>query len=157
MNVKTIVFEACFLLVCSLYFYQSLQLEYGTLDAPGPGFLPVVLGFLGTIIVAGLLIGTLMSKNRSREDASAEEAKSMASYRPLVFYIAVMAALILLFEVIGVIPCLFAATILFSKICGLKGWGKPVILGAVTATVIYTVFAVIFNIPMPQGILSGIL
>jgi hypothetical protein len=145
------------LLVCSLYFYQSMKLEYGTLSAPGPGFLPVVLGFLGTMIVAGLLIGTLMNKKRSREDASAEDAKSTASYRPLVYCIAALTALILLFEVIGVIPGLFALTILLSKICGLKGWGKPLILGAVTAMAIYTVFAIIFHIPMPHGILTGIL
>lgn len=157
MKGKSVLFEGCLLFVCCLYFYHSLKLEYGTLSAPGPGFLPIVLGFMGTILAACLLIGTFIIQKKSVGDASSDEPKSSASYRPLVFYIATMAALIVLFEVIGAIPGLFAATIIFSKICGLKGWFKPLILGASTSMVLYAVFAVIFNIPMPQGLLSGIL
>lgn len=158
MRGKPVYFEIGLLFVCSFYFFNSLKLDYGTLAAPGPGFLPVVLGFLGTLISVCLLIGAFMSPKKSGgESGPAGEAAGVARYRPMILYIITLAALIAFFEALGTIPALLVATVIFSKICGLKGWLKPLILGAATSATLYAVFAGIFDIQMPGGILSSIL
>lgn len=157
MKWKSIRFEAGLLLVCGFYFYHSLNLEYGSLPAPGPGFLPVVLGFLGTIIALCLLIRVLSTEENTYGDKFPTRSRNISFYRPLILYIVTIAIAIIFFETVGILPCVFAATVVFSKICGLMGWFKPLVLGVCTALVLYMVFALIFQIPMPNGLLDSVL
>lgn len=157
MKTKKVIFEGSLLLICCFYWYYALTLDRGEMSEPGPGFLPIVLGSLGMIISAFLLISTCLSRKKPGEETPPAKPDAPGSYRPLFLYGLTMALFILTLDVIGIVPGLFLAMVAFSKISGLDGWLKPAILGATTAIALYVIFGVIFQITMPMGLLSSIL
>ncbi|MEI7432581.1 MAG: hypothetical protein WCL27_19210, partial [Betaproteobacteria bacterium] len=49
-------------LFCCFYLFSALGMPYGSIGEPGPGFLPRILGVLGLLVSAAILLPPLVKK-----------------------------------------------------------------------------------------------
>ncbi len=175
-------FELAMLFACSFYLYYALKIPYGTIDQPGPGFFPIVLGTVGLVISLVLVIGNILNvagkqklKQETPENPESPESQSatLADYikqeeaddgwqataenkRKFISIIFIFVLFIVSMEIIGAPIGLVLLTMVLCKIYGMRGWLYPLITGACSSVSIYLVFSVIFKISLPDGLLLSL-
>lgn len=168
-------FELGMLFVCSFYLYHALKIPFGTMDQPGPGFFPIVLGIVGfTISLMLVLIGAVSSTVMKQEEGEQPDPESPAitltafmkqeegedgwqatveNKRKFISIIFLFALFAISFEIVGALIGLVLLTMILCKIYGMRGWLYPFITGTCSSVSIYFIFAVIFKISLPDGLL----
>jgi hypothetical protein len=154
---KRLIFELSASVISLLYLYFAMELPFGAVTRPGPGFLPVILGVCGAVISMILACGTYREIKKSKANNEKQESNGMDKPTLIRFILYVIACLAytLLYEKIGTEIGVALLTFAVSKISGAKGWVKPLILGIGTSVAIYIVFKVGFMIPLPSLISLG--
>ena len=159
-----ILFEIGILLASLFYLVSSIRLSIGELSRPGPGFFPIVLGAAGVVIASLLVAGSFLKQQRAKKKELPSEEQELPSrdkearkglIRIFGFIIA-LTALVSFYEVLGSLVGFFIVTVVFGKITGMQGWGRPLLLGLCTSVAIYIIFGVWFKLPLPGGILSNL-
>lgn len=135
------------LLFCAVFLYLSLDMHFGSPSNPGPGFFPVILGAIGTLVSLWIFVGTL----RVRSDQRIAEATKQNLLRIGIF-LASIVVFLLLFKRIGIVV-LFMFTLVMGKLFGFRGWLYPSVAAAVVALTIYFVFKRVLGIPLPFGLI----
>lgn len=126
------------------------SLDFGTLRHPGAGFFPLSLSAL--LIAAGVAItwraatGILPGRGEPWPDR--------AGARRVVAMIAVLVAIMLLFDRLGFVVCAGAATIVLVRYVGGRGWIMSVVFGIALAVVLYLLFAHWLGVDLPAGVLA---
>lgn len=149
------LFEICALLLCLFYLYHAFQLPFGTLAETGPGFFPIMLGLLGSLVAAVLLVQSALETRQLPLVGRLLHGRTidLAGNRDLLLFILSTVVFIMVFEFLGGIIAILLLVVVLSKICGLRGWLKPTLLGVITTACLYVVFAMAFRINLPSGIL----
>lgn len=151
--VAVLVFVGGFLVISAL----TLAPGFAKVDPLGPKFFPLVIG-IAALVLAVVLGVAIPRGSRGEADAGEDIDPDMPSdWRTVGLLVALFVAMILLVEPLGwvVMGTLFfagAATIL-----GSRHYVRNVVIGLVLALASFYAFYSGLGIPLPAGILDGIL
>ncbi len=151
-----IIYETIVLVLCLFYLYNALRIPFGTPANTGPGFYPTILGIVATPVAAVLLAGSILKARRSGQGAASTAPTAKAVSPTLVLYVVAIVAFLAVFDALGALLGSFLLVTALSKIVGMTGWMKPVVLGLGTTFCLHLVFNVVFRIGLPAGVLRGI-
>ena len=144
------LFLSCLLLLCAAYTVIAFDLKVGSMREPGPGYLPIILGMLATIIAGMLLVKAYRHRN---EEAITDFTR--AGVTRLIVYIVTLVLSSVLFTTLGPVA-LFSLLLILAKISGFKRWGYPFLLAAIFTVTCYTVFEYLLLTPLPWGIIQKV-
>lgn len=149
---------ALFLAVGGFALFAGSDLSLGSLDVPGPGWLPLGAAALIAALGAVLMIRGLASLRAARTTKQARET-SPVDVRALG-RIGVVVALISGFIVIMPIVGYLAASVCLMVILMLiasppEARVRAAAIGLIIALVAYGLFVVALQVPLPQGTLWG--
>jgi magnesium-transporting ATPase (P-type) len=124
----------------------SLQLGFGTLNKPGPGFFPFFCG--GIIFFQSAML--LLAKEKS---GKADSLFTNNEIKNLILMTIIFISWIVLMPFSGYLLVTFLASLSFSKVLRLEGWRKPIILSIGITTFCYFLFDVYLYVDLPRGLL----
>jgi hypothetical protein len=138
-----------FSLLGGLYLAGSLSLPLGTVEQPGAGVFPRIVGILIVCLGVPGWIGSLKSRNARQptEGSAFPQGKDLQR-------LGAIAGTILLFVLFlpslgyGLCSAFLMASVL--RLLGLKNWGKISIIAILTAVCSSGLFALL-DIPLPRG------
>ncbi len=156
MTKKQNIFVGFIALVCAVYLYLALQMNMGTVQGPGPGFVPAVIGFLG-LLISLVSLGLNFWKSRKGKTQTSEEADDQKidwnGLKRFGGYLLTLILFILMFQYLGTLIAIFGLVLSLTKISGSKGWVKPLLLAFLTSVCCYVVFNVLLSVPLPRGMI----
>lgn len=136
------------LLVCGAFFILSFQYEMGSLSRMRPGLFPAILGAVGAVVGAALIINGVFK-------GSGEAGAETVPLRALVCTLVAIGGFAVLIRSAGLLPAVFVST-------GISALGDPrnnlltvVLLSAAAAALVWLVFVFALGLPLPliQGVL----
>jgi len=138
------------LIACVAYFIGAIRLPFGSINEPGPGFFPSIVGVIGLILSTFLLGESIKSKKGSRY----AEKENITH---LFLYMGSLIGLVIFFKWIGSLFGVFLLVLLLMKTSRVPGWKLPVVISLITALGIHLVFGYWLKVSLPAGILSGLI
>jgi len=128
--------------------YQSMELSYMYLHAPGPGFLPFWIGVLFALLSLSLLISSLCAREIEKTIWPNRRMafKLLAIVMVLLFYI--LSIDFLGYTISTVVFCASLIKILLTR-CR---WVHALIIANMVSIPISAVFQMWFGVPLPKGI-----
>lgn len=139
--------------------FDALTLEAGfaKVDPVGPKFFPLAIGVI--LIVLAVILAIAISRGSVGEADAGEDVDpdSPGDWRTVGLLVGVFVAVILLVEPLG---WAIAGTLLFAgtaTILGSRHYIRNIVIGAVLAVASFYAFYSGLGIPLPAGILDGIL
>ncbi len=139
--------------------FDALTLEAGfaKVDPVGPKFFPLAIGVI--LIVLALILAIAIPRGSVGEADAGEDVDpdSPGDWRTVGMLVGVFVAVILLVEPLG---WAIAGTLLFAgsaTILGSRHYIRNIVIGAVLAVASFYAFYSGLGIPLPAGILDGIL
>lgn len=153
------VVVAVLLLVGGFLVYTGLTLDEGfaKVDPVGPKFFPLIVG-VAALVLAVVLAVAIPRGSKGEADAGEDiDPEAPGDWRTVGLLIALFVAMILLVNLLGwvIMSALFfagAATIL-----GSRHYVRNLVIGVVLALASFYAFYSGLGIPLPAGILDGIL
>jgi hypothetical protein len=131
------------------------SLSYPTWDryGPGPGFFPLLLGVLFSILSLFLLIGSISRQEEGDKKRSGSHSAALRT----VFYLLVLFGFYFFFERLG-----FLLTVFFFMTGVLYLFGKRSIRTSLSVSVLATLFAYLIfvkllSVSLPPGILKDVI
>lgn len=157
-------FAASILIFSLIYTWKSLSLRVGTLAAPGPGFLPLVVGTASSVIATIILINSYIVMNRGKINRAKEETPTKMEKsgetltkenkaKIILFAIGVIIYISFL-KTLGYLISTFCLMLYLLRVMRVEGWWRPVVLSVVCSVIAYVVFAVWLKVPLPKGLLA---
>ncbi len=136
------------LLAFALYMtYEALQLRFGSVSRPGPGFYPAILAVMLACLSGAVLVGSL----RARDALLNVSFGSRTSHIGLTIAAVIVYAAVV--EAIGFLVCTFILVLALLIGLGKVAWRRALLVAAVGTVVFYVIFTSL-GIPLPQGILA---
>ncbi|MGD9951991.1 MAG: tripartite tricarboxylate transporter TctB family protein [Burkholderiales bacterium] len=126
--------------------YEALQLGFGSLSRPGPGFYPtLVASLLGLLACA--VVGTSLRSDSGRRPVSftGRTIDILVTCVAIVIYAGVV-------ERIGFLLCTFTLVLALLVAYGKVPWVRALLVAAAGTIVSYVIFTAL-GIPLPQGVL----
>ena len=141
------------LLVLGLAFaLASLQLNFGTVHRPGPGFLPFWTAS-GLILVAGFSLARGFVEFQRRRSAAAERLFD-GSVLNVIATIIILTAYAVGLEWLGYNVSTFMLFILLFKLGGFRSWLNSLIAALLTTSLSYLFFGLWLGVRFPKGVLG---
>jgi len=142
---------AAFWLLVGLGFaVGGVQLGFGGIAQPGPGFLPAVVGAILALLGATLLVGTL-----TRRAADLRRAVRVAEWRQVLFVFGALIAYAAALNALGYVVTTFAF-LLFLLRLGRVRWRTSVVIAVLGVAVSHLLFATWLHVPFPSGLLADL-
>ncbi len=138
------------LIICAIYFIGAIRLPFGSINEPGPGFFPSIIGAIG-FILANFLLGEII---KNREGAKYVKTENI---NLLFLYMGSLACLVIFFKWIGSLFGVFLLALVLMKTSRVPGWKLPTIISLITSLGIHLVFGYWLKVSLPAGILSGLI
>ena len=152
MKTSSIRIEALFCLFLACFFgfilVVSVQLGFGALRSPGPGFFPAVISLLGIVFSVAVFFKYLADRSRKEAGQRIFTGNQRARFLAMI---ATFCGWLILMPWLGFIFVTFLATLAFAKIMGLEGWWRPALLALGASVFIYLLFDVWFYADLPRG------
>jgi len=124
----------------------SLIIGFGTLEKPGSGLFPFLVGLL--ICIQSLIVLFKQKTGSNKPLFHKFEMKNL-------FLMGVTFALwIILMPYLGYLLTTFIVVFSFSKILRLEGWVKPLVLSIGTTALCYLLFDYLLYLDLPRGFLG---
>jgi putative tricarboxylic transport membrane protein len=131
---------------------EGLKLGFGRWDAPGPGFLPAVIGACLAALSVGLFLKTLFS--RVPEGGAKRFWKSQGGWKKVFSVLgALICYVVVLFPLGYVITTTLFLTFLI-KFIGKKKWWFSVMISIVASLISFLAFRNWMGVPLPLGLLT---
>ena len=132
-----------------LIMFEARRYPLGTIDNPGPGFLPFLLG----LILGGMSIALLIRTWEKRENQPKIPSWSERGGWIKVSMIFLMLILFtLFFEIAGYIVNVFVFFFILLRPIGRQKWGWSLLLSIGATSVSYILFERWLMLPLPRGI-----
>lgn len=126
------------------YLAGALLYPMGSVTNPGPGFFPLVVG-----IVWSILSGAVVFQRREGgAGAKGKNLKISPEARRAVTLVAGVAVFILVLPLIGYLVSSMLLTFLLMKVLGTGGLARPALYSAAWGVATYLLFIVIMKIPI---------
>ena len=130
---------------------ESSKLPFGTFSSPQPGFFPLILAiFLAFFSV--LLLAQEISQTDGEGGAS---LGGVALWKRISLAVGALVAFGLLFETLGYVLSTFLFIAFLLRAVERQKWWLVVVVAFCTSLVIYLLFGLLLNTPLPAGILSA--
>jgi hypothetical protein len=161
MKLSALLFPAAMTAVAVVYEVMAIGMPRGTLNHPGPGLYPTVVGAFLIATAAGCLAREFLRLRRasaSSDDALlAVGAPSGAAFGKTVPLMGSMVAYVLALQPLGfpVSICLFLLVAI--RIFGFRKWVPALGMAVVLTAVAYVAFVIWLKVPLPLGILDDVL
>jgi len=137
-----------FTLLGGAYLAASLSLSAGTVEQPGAGFFPRVVGiFILCLSIPGWVGSMTSGSGKEFVDRVFPQGKDLRR-------VITIASAILLFAIFlqpagyGLCSAFLMAAVL--RLLGMRSWGKTILIAVLTAGVSYCFF-LLLDIPLPRG------
>jgi cellulose synthase/poly-beta-1,6-N-acetylglucosamine synthase-like glycosyltransferase len=138
-----------FLLFGALIIFESRKHSMGTLDNPGPGFLPFLLGLSIGLMSLGLMIKAW--KRVKTEDPIPSWPDGGGLIKVSLIFIVVLLFTVFL-ERTGYIINIFLLFLILLKPVGKQKWPRTLLISIVATLVSYLLFDLWLMLPLPRGI-----
>lgn len=135
------VSSAFFLFFCAGYAYLSTGYSFGTMTSPQSGFLPIIVGIIGTVLAAINLFNVLKAKPKTAEGSP----PAIDWLRILLFSVGLL-VYILILRPLGYFMSTFLALLYLLKVAGVNGWMIPTVVAGIVAGGFYILFVKLFGI-----------
>jgi putative tricarboxylic transport membrane protein len=144
-------FDAALLCLGAIVAYVSWGYGFGSLERPGPGLYPFLLG-AAIVACAAVLIASHLRRQREPSLPEAAPLDKRAA-RILAVMTATFCLWIVAMPVLGYVLVTLLATYAFCKALALEGWRKPLAVSGGTALFVYLLFGHWLYIDLPRGML----
>ena len=138
------------LIICFPYFIGAIRLPFGSINEPGPGFFPSIIGAIG-LILSTFILGESIKSKKGSQYAEKENVT------PLFLYMGSLIGLVIFFKWIGSLFGVFLLILLLMKTSRMPGWKLPMGISLITSLGIHLVFGYWLKVSLPAGILSGLI
>ena len=146
------VISALTLLVLALAaLLEAGKLPFGTFSSPQPGFFPLILA----IFLAFFSVVLLAQEIPQTDKETGALLGGVALWKRIVLAIGALVAFGLLFETIGYLLTTFLLIVFLLRAVERQKWWLVVVVAFCTSLVIYLLFGLLLNTPLPAGILSA--
>lgn len=155
MKAGALFFPAAALAVGIGYTVLAVGMPRGTLNHPGPGLFPVVVGVFWLATASGCLVTEIMRlRARAGPAAQPEPGPPMAKTLQLM---ALMVAYVPALQPLGfpVSICIFL--LLAIRIFGYRRWAAAFGMALVLTALSYAAFVLWLKVPLPMGLLEDVL
>lgn len=127
-----------------LWLYASGGLREGD-GEPGPAFLPRVVSVALLVVLLAILASETIGRVRGRSGAQSTQERVN---RRQVSMVVIMAVYVVILPLAGFIVSTVLLLLVVSKMFGVGGWIKPVIVSIAATGAIYLVFVEILRVPL---------
>jgi putative tricarboxylic transport membrane protein len=133
---------------------ESLSLPYFVLEVPGPGFLPLWLG----VVIIGIGLALTVRGVRSWSLAAGPgEWPDALGWRRLAVATVSLVVCLLVMQFLGFfLTCLLYVVVVAFGL-GIRSWRVLVTLPLAVTVALHLVFSIWLKVPLPKGILSGLI
>lgn len=148
--------RACSLILLGIALAACLgafQYEVGTLNNPGPGLFPLILGAVLGVLSLIILAGGVLAKRAATQGAEPQEWRSILSKEAFYVVLALVGFGFLLVP-LGFIVTTFAVFAALLRFVTNQKWPVVIIGALVLALGAYLVFDVLLGVPLPRGALG---
>jgi len=128
---------------------------FGTLDRPGPGLMPFIVGIISILFSSITLISAVLEVKAMKTHEKVIFIKKGALIKLLISLFALFAYAILL-EPAGFLLTTIIFMIVILRFVGLQKWNTVIITSFSSALISYIIFVTLLNAQMPKGVLSFI-
>jgi putative tricarboxylic transport membrane protein len=134
---------AMLLLIFGIFYLNGARkLSFGNLAEPGPGWYPIILS-LALLTMATVLLVTSMRQRM---------VWGSVINRIVVIGLILLCA-VLVYDPLGYILTMFLMMFISLRVLGTRNWIVLILLSAILSGGTYWLFAIVFFVPLPQGIL----
>lgn len=131
----------------------SYQMSLGTLQTPGPGLLPFLLGSLLIVVSLPILIGSLLLFRKTVPESRAAEIWAGVEFKNVLIIIISLVAYALLLERLGFILTAFLFLFVLFATFDFQRWLFALGVSSVTIFITYLLFNVVLRVELPSGLL----
>ena len=132
-----------------LIFILSLELGFGEIQNPGPGFMPIHVSVV--IFVLSLLV-LVMEMGKSDKDEGGGPSIIWKNFKKPVFLVIVLSGYTLFLEVFGYLIDTFLLMFLTFSISMPKKWYMNMMIAAIIASLSFLVFYKCLRMQLPTGL-----
>lgn len=145
------------LAIVALAFVQKL--DFVKKGLPGPGFFPILCGVLIAVCSAFLIGGNYLRLKKAQEKAVLDGALEKDLYsskevKNLIVVIGLSALVIFVTRWAGLLPATAVAVAAMVRLLGEEGWIRSIAIGIGTFAVLYLIFGLFLEVPLPWGLLA---
>jgi hypothetical protein len=131
------------------YLIEGRDLRMGTMDAPGPGVFPLIVGMLFALVSLGVIADALTT----REPGTARFPAG-PSLRRVLIVSSGFVAYVLSLPVLGFVIATVLFVALYTRVVGRISWLAGIFSGACITAAVWTVFALLLEVHLPEAIWS---
>ena len=124
------------------YFNGARKLSFGNLAEPGPGWYPIILS-LALLTMATVLLITSMR----------QRIVWGSVINRIVIIGLILLCTVLVYEPLGYVLTMFLMMFISLRVLGTRNWITLILLSGILSCGTYWLFAIVFFVPLPQGIL----
>ena len=127
------------------------HLKLGSLDEPGPGLMPFLLGVC--LSVCSVLLTAhyfLVFKGKEKQDQ--EGVRLRVVFKKIILVVSSLVVYILLFEKIGFVVMTFFFLLILFKIVDSRKWYWALLAAFLTVFTTYSIFCVLLGVELPLGV-----
>ena len=143
------VTSALFVLFSVFLVFESVKYPIGTIDNPGPGFLPLILGMAIGVLSLALLIRACRTGDGSSSRVSWPDRGGWIKIA-LIFFTVILFTLFL--DVTGYLMNVFLLFLVLLKPVGKQKWTWSLIISLGGTLISYMIFDAWLRLPLPRGI-----
>ena len=126
----------------------SCRLKLGSLENPGAGLMPFILGISLFLSSSPILIRSIMSKNKELH----KSIWSGIEFRKLILVPVSLIGYAIILEKVGFGVAAFLLLFVLFKIIGSRRWLFALIMSALVVLLSYLLFVALLKVEMPSGI-----
>lgn len=164
MKIGSVVFAGLILAVGLVYGIMAMNMPLGRLSYPGPGLFPTIVGLFLIATALGGLLQEILPRKKTSEVSSAlslgtrgSTVQEKRNVNKTFQLIALMIGYGLALKPLGFLISICAFLVVAIRIFGYRRWVPTLIMAAVIAGVSYVLFILWLKVPLPLGILEGLL
>jgi len=124
------------------YFNGARKLSFGNLAEPGPGWYPIILSFALLTMATVLLITSMRQR-----------IVWGSVINKIVVIGLILLCTVLVYEPLGYVLTMFLMMFISLRVLGTRNWIILILLSGILSCGTYWLFAIVFFVPLPQGIL----
>ncbi len=128
--------------------YGSINLSMGSLHRPGPGFFPFLLA-----IVLALFSLALIFQNWAKDKVPLPFWERHSWLRPLLGLV-ILTAYAILVNSLGFLISTFLFLLIWMAGIERLNWKTIIMVSIATTVVLYLIFNLLLDVPLPKGILA---
>lgn len=124
--------------------WASLQLDTGTLTAPGPGIWPLIISV--ALVVTSVLL--LLLPESEKEEFTRRSV-------PIAVAMVALAAFVVLFQLFGFVLPAALLLLIWLRFLSRETWRSSILVTFVAVASLYVIFAFLLGVPFPFDVVTG--